>query len=76
MIYKGSLLAVHEHCKRIVVMFTSHIHIFSWEIGDIENMNGLIRQYIPKKTAFKDVSKGMIEIGIEKSNNRPRKMYL
>jgi IS30 family transposase len=29
----------------------------SWKKGVIENMNGLIRQYIPKKTEFRGISK-------------------
>jgi IS30 family transposase len=39
----------------------------------IENMNGLIRQYIPKKADFKGISSGYIKQIIEKLNNRPRK---
>jgi IS30 family transposase len=36
-------------------------------------MNGLIRQYIPKKTDFRGISKKYIKEIIEKLNNRPRK---
>jgi len=36
-------------------------------------MNGLIRQYIPKKTDFKEISNAMIDHIMEKLNNRPRK---
>lgn len=45
----------------------------SWEKGAIENMNGLIRQYIPKKVDFNGISNGMIKHIMEKLNNRPRK---
>ncbi|ERT60077.1 hypothetical protein HMPREF1254_0243 [Prevotella sp. BV3P1] len=36
-------------------------------------MNGLIRQYIPKKTDFRGISKKYIKEIMEKLNNRPRK---
>ena len=39
----------------------------------IENMNGLLRQYIPKKTDFKGISNTMVAKVMEKLNNRPRK---
>jgi len=45
----------------------------SWERGLNENTNGLIRQYIPKKTDFKQVSQKQIDTVMEKLNNRPRK---
>lgn len=41
--------------------------------GAIENINGLIRQYIPKKTDFRGISSGFIAHVTEKLNNRPRK---
>ena len=45
----------------------------SWEKGAIENMNGLIRQYIIKKVDFKRITKAYIRQIVEKLNNRPRK---
>jgi IS30 family transposase len=36
-------------------------------------MNGLIRQYIPKKTDFRGISRLYVKSIIEKLNNRPRK---
>ena len=45
----------------------------SWEKGAIENMNGLIRQYIPKKTDLNGISKAYIKQIMDKLNNRPRK---
>lgn len=47
----------------------------SWERGSNENLNGLIRQYIPKKTDFNTISDAYIQ-QIEKDlNNRPRKRF-
>ena len=45
----------------------------SWERGANENLNGLIRQYFPKKTNFKLVTKNEINQVINILNNRPRK---
>jgi transposase, IS30 family len=45
----------------------------SWERGANENTNGLIRQYIPKKTDFSTITDEFILMVEEKLNNRPRK---
>jgi len=45
----------------------------SWEKGTVENTNGLIRRFLPKKTDFAKISEGRIaEIELW-LNNRPRK---
>ena len=41
--------------------------------GAIENMNGLVRQYIPKRTDFREILRGYVRKIVEKLNNRPRK---
>jgi transposase, IS30 family len=45
----------------------------SWERGTNENTNGLLRQFIPKKTDFKTVSEGNLEKYTKLINLRPRK---
>lgn len=45
----------------------------SWERGTNENTNGLIRQYIPKKSNFDDYSDDDLVRIQAKLNNRPRK---
>ena len=45
----------------------------SWQRGLNENINGLLRQYWPKSTDFKKVSKSEVEDVIVKINDRPRK---
>ena len=47
----------------------------SWERGSNENLNGLIRQYIPKKTDFDKVSDEFIQYVEDELNNRPRKRF-
>jgi len=45
----------------------------SWEKGTVENTNGLIRRFIPKKMDLKLVSFNDLLIIEERLNNRPRK---
>jgi IS30 family transposase len=47
----------------------------SWQRGSNENLNGLIRQYIPKKTDFDTITDEYIEKIIHDLNHRPRKRY-
>ena len=44
----------------------------SWQKGAIENVNGLIRQYIPKSTCFSNLSHQQITKIMNKINMRPR----
>ena len=46
----------------------------SYERGSVENLNGLVRQYIPKGTDFTNVSQDEIKIIERKLNGRPRKV--
>jgi len=45
----------------------------SWQRGLNEHTNGLIRQYIPKKTSFENISQEEIVMIANKINHRPRK---
>jgi IS30 family transposase len=45
----------------------------SWERGTNENTNGLLRQYLPRKRNFKEVSSDEETIIMDKLNSRPRK---
>ena len=46
----------------------------SWERGLNEHTNGLIREYLPKKTDFREISKEKIHEIEKKLNTRPRKV--
>ena len=47
----------------------------SWERGSNENLNGLIRQFIPKKTNFEFITDQDIQSIEDQLNNRPRKRF-
>jgi transposase, IS30 family len=45
----------------------------SWQKGGVENLNGLIREYFPKKSNLDKVEEGYVYAIQEKLNNRARK---
>lgn len=45
----------------------------SWQKGGVENVNGLIRQYLPRTTNVSVLTDGDIHEVQERLNNRPRK---
>ena len=44
-----------------------------WQKGANENTNGLLRQYFPKATSFKNIIDSDIDKVVKRLNNRPRK---
>jgi IS30 family transposase len=46
----------------------------SWQKGSVENTNGLIRQYFPKRTDFTKITDKQIQFVEDRLNNRPRKI--
>ena len=72
----GKEFALHQEIASsldIDFYFAEPYH--SWQRGANENLNGLIRQYIPKKTKFKEVTDDYIKEIETKLNNRPRKRF-
>ena len=70
----GKEFAAHREIAEalgIDVFFAHPYH--SWERGANENMNGLIRQYIPKGSSFENLNDKDILLIQNKLNNRPRK---
>ncbi len=45
----------------------------SWERGQNENANGLLRQYFPKGMKFTDIARKEVVEAVHKLNSRPRK---
>jgi IS30 family transposase len=45
----------------------------SWERGANENMNGLLREFFPKDSDFRQVTHQAVAKAVKKLNNRPRK---
>lgn len=70
----GAQFAQHERVSSklgAAMYFARPYH--SWERGTNENTNGLIRQYIPKKSNFDDYSDDDLARIQAKLNSRPRK---
>jgi len=45
----------------------------AWQRGTNENTNGLLRQYFPKGTDFRKITKEAVAFSVKKLNYRPRK---
>ena len=70
----GLEFADHERIAKDLNTDVYFAHPYSsWERGTNENMNGLVRQYFPKKCNFTTITETEIEFVMERLNNRPRK---
>ena len=70
----GTENALHEEVARTLNLETYFCNPYhSWEKGSVENTNGLIRRYLPKKTDFSLISDIEIRKIENALNNRPRK---
>jgi IS30 family transposase len=70
----GKEFADHERIARDLRAKVYFAHPYSsWERAANENMNGLIRQYFPKKHNFVTITETEIELVMDRLNNRPRK---
>jgi len=70
----GKEFALHKAITqqlKIPIYFAHPYH--SWERGANENMNGLIRQYLPKGISFEGVTEAYVLQIQQQLNNRPRK---
>jgi IS30 family transposase len=71
----GKEFAAHERIASSLDASLYFAHPYrSWERGLNEQVNGLIRQYLPKKTDFSTVSDEDVLMIMDKLNNRPRKL--
>jgi len=71
---QGREMAQHKLFTKETEMKVYFAHPRSpWERGTNENTNGLLRQYFPKGTNFKNVSRAEIKRAQKQLNERPRK---
>ena len=72
----GKEFAQHKAISQALELNFFFAHPYhSWERGANENLNGLIRQYIPKASPFEELTDEYIEQVQEILNNRPRKRF-
>lgn len=70
----GSEFAHHETMTQNLGIEVYFAHPYSsWERARNENTNGLLRQYLPKKTSFETLDDKRLQIYVNELNNRPRK---
>jgi len=70
----GTENAKHENVAKDLSLKTYFCHPYaSYERGTVENTNGLLRQYFPKKTSFDLLSKRDVKMIVNLLNDRPRK---
>jgi IS30 family transposase len=70
----GKEFARHEEISKTLNANYYFAHPYSsWERGSNENMNGLLRQFIPKNRPFEDLTQEQLDTYVDLLNNRPRK---
>ena len=62
-----------ERITGVRIFFATPYH--SWQRGTNENTNGLIRQYLPKRTSMKHLTQRQCNEIANTLNNRPRKRH-
>ena len=70
----GKEFAQHEKiAKKLDADFFFAHPYASWERGANENMNGLIREFFPKKMRFDSITRKEVLLAMHRLNHRPRK---
>jgi IS30 family transposase len=70
----GREFARHRRLGKLLGLQVYFAHPYSsWERGTNENTNGLLRQYLPKKTDFSVLTDWQLASYVWQLNNRPRK---
>lgn len=65
----------HEEISKILDLSVFFCHAYhSWEKGSNENLNGLVRKYLPRRTDLSQVSQEDLDNIATELNNRPRKI--
>ena len=70
----GKEFTEHERIARTLDadFFFAHPYA-SWERGANENLNGLVRQFFPKKLRFDSITPNQVAFAMHRLNHRPRK---
>lgn len=72
----GTEFHAYEQIERLTgVLFYFATPYHSWERGTNENTNGLIRQYLPKRSTMKNLTQSRCNEIAQILNNRPRKRH-
>ena len=70
----GTEFAGHEKLAHELGMDVYFVDPYSsWQRGTNENSNGLLRQFLPKRTNFLELSPTVLAFHVAQLNNRPRK---
>ncbi len=70
----GKEFACHKDLTRLLGVAVYFAHPYSsWQRGTNENTNGLLRQYVPKKMDFSQLTDWQLASYVWQLNNRPRK---
>lgn len=71
----GVEMAHHKKLEANTGMAIYFAHPYhSWERGSNENMNGVIRRFLPKSTDLREISQSHVNDLERRLNNRPRKV--
>ena len=70
----GREFANHEEIAEALDAEIYFVHPYSsWERGANENANGLLRQYVPKGSDWRQVSEDEMSLAMARINYRPKK---
>ena len=70
----GKEFSKHKRIEKETAMTVYFAHPYTpWERGSNENTNGLLREFIPKGTSFKNITQEDLQRYVDLINNRPRK---
>ena len=71
---RGKEFALYEKIEKTIKAKIYFADAYcAWQKGTVENTNGLLRQYYPKKFEFDQTTQEELDEIVEEINNRPRK---
>jgi transposase, IS30 family len=77
--HKGAIVTLNDRASGMLWVRKTETRdaekVSPWERGSNENLNGLVRQYIPKKMDFAELTDERVKEIETQINNRTRKRY-